>query len=326
MTGDTLSWPRRARMMRAMRTSSVRPWAASLSAALAVGLGAATPAAAADPAPGAKVKLISAGKGAKRALRFQVKEGDKQQITMSMEIEMAMAMGEMKMPPIKAPTTEMVMNTEVTQVASGRIRYKFDFGDARVTDDAGLPPEGVAQMKAALDGMKGLKGFAEVDDTGRTLQADFAADGTVDPQVAQMLDNVKNSMDQLTAPFPTEPVGVGAKWSVESNMDQMGFPLVQVATYELVQLKGDTGTLKVSIKQATTGADMKLPNLPPGTTAKMLSLDSKGTGTMQFDLRKLAPSKGDTALDSKMKTQIQAEGQTQIMGMDMKMQIRLTAK
>lgn len=310
--------------MRAMRTNPRRRWAASLGAVLALTLGGALDARA-DSTSSAKVTLISAGKGAKRALRFSVKPGQKQQIKLVMEMEMAMAMGEMRMPAVKAPVSEITMDTEVTKVEAGRIRYRFSFSDVRIIDDAGLPAAAVTQMKAGMDGMKGVKGFAEVDETGRTFDADFSTDGTLEPQMAEMLENVRNSLNSLTAPFPIEPVGLGAKWTVEMTANQMGFALTQVATYELTNLKGDVGTLKVGIKQSASNSELKLPNLPPEAKARLVSMDSGGGGDVQFTLRKLGPARATTKVKSNMKMEIEASGQHQVMEMDMNMTIKMTS-
>ena len=289
--------------------------------ALLFGLGAVAPAAAA--ADGTTVTLLSAGKGAKRKLRFAVKPGQKQQAKLVMEIEMAMAMGEMRMPPIKAPVSELTMNIEVTKVEAGRIRYRFDFGESKIIDDAGMPAASVEQMRDALSGMKGIKGFAVVDETGRTQEADFSLEGDADPRLGQMLQNLRSSLEQLTTPFPVEPVGVGARWKVETSVDQAGFPLLQVATYELTKLQGDRGSLAVQITQTSKGGDLQMPNLPKGTKATLLSVESGGSGSVDFDLEALGPVNSTSQVRAKIKTQIEAEGQKQVMEMDMNMVLRL---
>lgn len=177
-----------------------------------------------------------------------------------------------------------------------------------------------------MQGVTGIHGTATVDSTGRTKSADFQTTKPLDAQMQQLMGNIKQSMSQLTAPFPEQAVGVGARWKVEMTLEQMGLPMKQVATYQLRSLRGRQGTLGISLVQMKTSATASLPNLPPGAEAKILKLDSSGQGEVKFDLAAMGPVLTTTKLKSHVETEIKAQGQTQVMAMDMKMDMRLNLK
>lgn len=291
------------------------------SAALALLLPAA---AIADASP--EVELLDAGKGKKRALRLSPKKGSAQTHAMTMDMQMSMSLGGRSMPAMKMPTSKMTMVTKVVDVKEGLIRYAFEISDVSVDDAPGLPPGQVEAMRTAVAGVKGAKGSATVDPRGRTMEADFELPKGAPPAAQQMAENLRQAVQQLSAPLPKAPVGVGAKWRVSTRLDQMGFPMAQIVTYELKSLKGDQATLKMSIEQKTTATQVSLPGLPPGTKAELLKLDSAGAGEMRVDLGKLAPKLATTDIRTQMETKFEANGQGGVMTMDMAMGMRLEEK
>ena len=103
------------------------------------------------------------------------------------------------------------------------------------------------------------------------------------------------------------------------------FKLSQTATYELIELDGDQGKLKVSLIQSAPSQEMKVPNLPPGASAKLNSLASTGSGTMRFYLNKPIPH-SEMKATMNMESTINASGQTQDMKMKMGMNIKIWPK
>jgi len=273
-----------------------------------------------------EIELLSSGEGAKRVLRIEPKKGQTQTTVMSMRMKMAMSMGEMKLPAMDVPVTELTMKTTVTEVTKAKVRYEFVIGAVKLRGGAGLPPQQVELMRKSMAGIEGTKGWVELDRSGRTLGADFSAGPGVDPGARNMLDNMRQSMSQLNAQFPTAPVGVGAKWRQVFELDQMGFPLKQVVTYRLESLKGSGGVLAMTLEQTATTSQVTLPNLPPNTRAEIVEFTSKGSGTVDFDTTKIAPSRASTDLSTTMRTRIQAQGDSKMMGMDMQMSMTLEGR
>src|SRR5262249_48100987 len=107
----------------------------------------ATPPAAETPAAGdgPVVRLLEPGAEPRRQLRFKVKPGDRQQLTMHMKMAMELNSAQ----KVDMPTMNLGMEVTIDDVAAnGDLGYSFRFSDVGVADDGGTP--GVAE---AMGGM-----------------------------------------------------------------------------------------------------------------------------------------------------------------------------
>ena len=86
----------------------------------------------------------------------------------------------------------------------------------------------------------------------------------------------------MEVPFPVEPVGVGARWTVTRNV---AVPMRSqiVATYTLVEREGNHVVLE-SVSEVT-GEPQPGPN---GT--RLTELDGGGEAPIEFDLTSLEPT------------------------------------
>jgi hypothetical protein len=259
---------------------------------------------------GPEIKVIEAGSGPKQTLRFTAQKGLKKVMVMAMDMGMTIDVGGSPRDQ-QVPTMKMTMDLTVTDVAAnGDIRYEFKLRDPEVVDDPSNPSVGA--VKQALAGMSGLSGSAVVTNRGFAKQVEVNVPPGATPQVAQFVDSLKQSMGQISAPLPEEPVGVGAKWETTQKLEQNGLKLQQVATNELTHLDGNTITFDVAIKQ--TAAPQKI--VKDGVTVDLQSYSGSGTGRTTIDLTQLVPKAGHVAMKSDM--QMVAGGQQLGMGLDLK--------
>ena len=70
-----------------------------------------------------------------------------------------------------------------------------------------------------------------------TIREDRSRLGSSARRFPQLLDQMQQSFAQMGAPFPDEPIGVGARWTVNTLIAQQGMKVQQVATYELTELE-----------------------------------------------------------------------------------------
>jgi uncharacterized protein DUF6263 len=271
------------------------------------------------PAGSPVVKLVDAGKGAKKQLRFTAKKGLTRSMVMTMKMGMAMSMGANSMPRQDLPVMKLTMDMKVTDVtAGGDIRYTFSLKQPEVIADKGTPQAVIDAVKSASKGMAGLTGYAVVTSRGFTKEADINVPKDADPQMKQFMDSIKQSLYQISAPLPEEAVGVGAKWDTVMQLTQNGMTLDQTATNELVDLKGDTGKLKLTLKQSAKPQKIAVN----GMDVNVLSLASNGTGETSLDFTRLVPSQATVTLHSDLK--MEAGGQK--IGMQMDLTMGLTSK
>jgi hypothetical protein len=265
------------------------------------------------PGDGPVIKLLDAGSGEKRALRFTAEKGLKKTLGMTMGMTMSLDMGGQEMKQ-KIPVLDMALDLEVTDVAkNGDIRYEFKMVEPKVVDDGTTPPAMVEAIRGAITGMAGLSGSALVTNRGFTKEADIKAPPNMNPQLSQFLDSFKQSVRQMSAPVPEEPVGVGAKWETTTTMNQNGMKLTQVAISELVSLEGNVMKLKITISQSAP----KQKITTQGVTVDLDHYKGSGGGETTLDLSQVVPSSARIDLTSDM--QMQAGGQTTMMALDVAM-------
>jgi hypothetical protein len=269
----------------------------------------------ADLPPGVPVvKVTDAGSGPKKQLRFTAKKGLSRSMVMTMKMGMAMSMGANSMPMTVLPTMKLTMDMKVTEVsAAGDIKYTFALKQPEVIAEKGMPAAMVDAMKNASKGMAGLTGYAVVTSRGFTKEADIKVPADADPQMKQLMDSIKQSLYQISAPLPEEAVGVGAKWDTIMQLTQNGMTLDQTATNELVDLKGDSGKLKLTLKQSAKPQKVTVN----GMAVNVLSLNSNGTGETNLDFTRLVPSQASVTMHSDLK--MEASGQKVGMQMDLTM-------
>ena len=104
-----------------------------------------------------------------------------------------------------------------------------------------------------------------------------------------------NAISDATVAFPTEEIGVGARWTVTRQVDDAVAP-TRVTTYELVDLDGDVATVR-SRTEAPDPQDTLTAPAPdggPGVTLDVESYDVSGSGELTVDLRAALPVGGTT--------------------------------
>lgn len=251
----------------------------------------------------AVITLLDAGKGKKAPLRWKAKAGVTEKLKMVMDTKMQIVMAGETMP------MDMKMHMDM----DGKVREVGDDGSAlieMVVTDAGMEMPGLEGPEAAnmvRDMMRGLTIEARMDARGATSGTKVSGGGDM---MAQLGEQMNNSLDQLAVPFPEEPVGVGARWQALTSLEMNGMKMRMVATYELTRLEGDKGAVTVTVEQH---ADAQVMDMG-GAKAELTRLSSTGGGTTEFDLTR--PMFAKAAVSLKMDAAMSVMGQSATMKMD----------
>lgn len=244
----------------------------------------------------AVVKVLDAGAEPREALAYDLKADSKQATEMRMNMEMGISAAGKAMPPTAIPELAIVLD-----LSNGK---KNDAGEfpvtgvvSKVTTKATTETEKklAAALEPALGAMRGLKITYLVSPKGRTRDVKVEAKG-VDPNVKQMVDQMKQSFDSMVAPLPEEPVGKGAKWVVINRVNA-GADILQFTTYTLKSKEGSALELDTDVKQFAASSALVTPQGPGG---EITEFSSAGNGTSVFDLTKLAPEKGTGNVNGKL--------------------------
>lgn len=267
-----------------------------------------------------EITLVEAGAEPRKVLRYNPKPGASMDFemvnTQKMKMEMIGPDGTpMPMPGMgdMTPTMVMGMHQEVGQpVANGFVPVTVGYTNMDVT---GVAPEMKGAMLAGLKPLEGTQFRMLVDPkTGKVTQIDVDS-GTSD-EMYQALQSMADNFSRNLTQFPDEPVGVGAKWTLDMDMNMGGLQLGATNHMEVTKIQGDKVELSFVMVMEKGDSKMQLPGMPPGADVDFTKFVAEGSGTSVIDLSTMAGlTSSNTDMDLGMK--ITADGQT--MGMNMVM-------
>ena len=84
--------------------------------------------------------------------------------------------------------------------------------------------------------------------------------------------------------------------------------------------------ITAKLTQHAEAQDIQAPDMPPGATARLVSLESTGNGQISMDLTRLMPMASTMAMKSATKMSMAAEGQSMDMTMDMTVDVDLKSQ
>lgn len=270
------------------------------------------------------LKLLESGTEPRQQLRFDFVKGQKQTVQVKTKMNMSMKIGEFPLPSQPLPSQVMTMDLAINKVSeAGTATIDFQVTSSGLTDTDDIPDFQLRQMEKLLGGMEGLKGTSIIDKKGYTESVDFQiAEGT-DKQVAQQIESLKSSLQQMANPFPDEAVGPGARWEVRMPFEQNGIKIVQVTSYLLKSYADGKGNLEVKVKQMADEQNIHPPGAPPGSDIKLTEFDGSGSGQINFSVKKAGPLKSTISSKTALKTEAAFGDQVQKMSIEVSLDISL---
>jgi hypothetical protein len=237
------------------------------------------------------VKLLDPGAEPRTALRYKFQANRTEKLVMETSMAMAMEIGDQKQPETQVPITQMTMTIDSKEVSpEGNLHYEFELEQVEVLPKPGANPAMINAMKQKTSSMQGMSGSATVTSRGFTKDTEIKLPPGIDPQMKQSIDNMKQSMNQMSAPLPEEPVGRGARWQVTMPVETPAVKLTQVATYTLLEIQGDRVKFDFTIKQSALPQEIHTPGAAPGVKVLLESLKSSGKGTVELQMTNLVPT------------------------------------
>ncbi len=278
---------------------------------------------AATPA-GPEVKLLSAGAEPRRALRYHFQKGHVEKFKLTSSTSMTVKLGDQAMPAPAIPTLEMIAAVKIVSVApDGTAKRDLTIEKVQLAEPDKVPAAMRGTLEDSLGEMAKLKGHDTMDSHGRLLSSRLDTSALDNGEVKQMMQAMASAFGEVSAPFPDEPVGKGARWQVSTEVEQLGMKMKQQATYTLVKLDGDKGTTNIQLKQSAPGSHIQIPGVPLDVQSDLLGMTGSGKGEMQFDLARSLP-KGSIATQSDVKVRTHVPGRTQDTQIDMNLTEQFT--
>jgi hypothetical protein len=277
----------------------------------------------------ARIELLSAGSQPRQQLRFKPRLNVKERTNMTMTLDMSMSVDNQPMPLSKSPGTIITIETQTTKIdPNGDIHYQFAYTNADVVADATTPPATIESMRSQIKQLAGITGNVVIDNRGRTKQINLTLPPGLDPTITQVLNQMTDSMQQLSSLLPEEAIGIGGQWRVTESLTVSGMTITQAATYQLVSLKNGVATVNASLTQQAVPQTINLANMPSGVSYNLKSYAAQGQSQTTMSFNAIMPTSSSMSLTSTSAMEMKQTGATQPMqiGTKMSMQINLRSQ
>jgi hypothetical protein len=285
------------------------------------------PAPAAERPPGEddlRLELLDAGAQPRAPLRYKFHVGQQERMLMDMQMDMTTNLPGQKNVTVAMPTMQFAAKLESKSLTpEGDLVFGFVNDKVDLLDDRPMRPEIRDKVRAEIQKILGLKGEGVVTTRGLTKRADYEVPPGASPQVAQTLENMRQSLRQLATPLPLEPVGVGAKWKTTSTIRSKMFNFVQVATFSLASVKDGRATLQVQIEQKAPVQAVKMDGVPPDVKTTLDSYQGRGSGRPTVDFDRLIPTKAESEVEIHVHFKLEQGAESADVGNDLKLRLKV---
>jgi len=241
--------------------------------------------------------LLDDGREPRRPLRYPSDPPPPQKMSLSLHVAMKMEVPGSPIPPVSMPGLRLLLDLTARD-RDDSVRYEFTVSDADLTGVEQAHPSLVAAMRKGVGSLVGAAGSVTVDPRGFQHELSIGVPSDIGQELTQFLASAKLAIGQMAVPFPDEPIGVGAKWQVEETIAQDGIQVRQKTYYELLAMDGPRLQIRTQTVQSAEQQKAALPGLPPGVSAKVLSLRTAGAGESEVDLRRLVPGSAREELET----------------------------
>jgi hypothetical protein len=154
---------------------------------------------------------------------------------------------------------------------------KFELKVLKV-DLPDAPAAQKAQAAAQLAPFVGLTGSFDVTSQGELGEVEFKADDKMQgPGAEVIIQSLQQSLELVVPPFPSEAIGVGAKWERKLERKERGQENSAKHTFTLKEVSADGGVVVADIEVAVPKTPVKQRGAPPGATQEV-----KGTGVTTY--------------------------------------------
>lgn len=278
-----------------------------------------------------KLTVLSPGAEPREKLSYDLAVGKKQSLALGLGMDLQMNAPGRPMPKTQIPKITMLFDLETTgKKPSGDFDVRGVISGVELGQPDASQKAAMDQMKAQLDGIKGLTMTYVVSPSGRVRDVKVTVPGDAKSAASQALGQMTQSFESMVAPLPVDPVGIGAKWEVITRVTATGADMLQWSTYELKKREGSDFELGVRVMQLAAQPNIQAPGMPPGMTARLVRMSSEGQGTSALSLIEVAPRGGGMTLNTSMEIEMSQSSamptgiSAQRMGFDTRVQMEFT--
>jgi hypothetical protein len=236
-----------------------------------------------------RVTVEDAGREPRQRLQLRLAAGSTTRAAMVSRTALEVTMEGSRVLPGALPTLRTVVEQRIDTVDSeGRAHYTATFTDWSVLPTADVDSRLSDQLQQVLNQFKGLRATGSVDASGGRRTFSIDTGGIADPLLKSRLDSISSEFGNLGVPFPSEPVGPGARWRVGRAATFSGITVNMTTTYTLRMLTADRYELDlVEGMEAPPGTAMN----SSGVEATIERFSVRSTGNVVGELTRDLPSR-----------------------------------
>jgi hypothetical protein len=243
-------------------------------------------------APPPAVTHDSPGAQPRQPLALKLAAGSTARLAMVNKLTLKISVGGQAAPAGVVPATRIVITEKVDKVdPAGNASVSVTYSDASVVPTPGADPAVVEATRAGIEPVNRLRSAGTVDPQGAVTNLTFDTAALTDPAMKAIADSMASQVGSLATPFPKEPVGVGARWTVTSTATLAGIKTTTTTRVTLRSRTGDRYELDMSQDAVGATGPVQLPNLPAGAQATVTNFTIKSTGQVSGDLTRHLPTK-----------------------------------
>lgn len=237
-------------------------------------------------------RVLDPGSEPRQVLRLGFNEGEQISFRTVTDLEITQTSDEQEH-VVDTPGVIQTVAMTVDRVHAGGAEadISFEVTEATVFPDDRFSQQTMDEMNLSLAALVGVGGSGRMASTGEVLSFDYSYDGD-NETVQRSLEQLTDQIEGLTPAFPTEPLGVGARWEVETVGRGSGITFSQLTTYELTEISDDAIEFTSTVAQTADPQDLDLSD---AERARLVSYSATGGGSGLFTLSSLVAS-GTTTL------------------------------
>jgi hypothetical protein len=256
-----------------------------------------------DPDPPSRpfvLDVASHGAEPRRALRYRVRPGTRERTRIAITNEIEVFIAGRRVERRAPPTMEMAFEVEAAARPGSGYRCTAWITDTASSDWERMAPGAGAELRQALEKLRGHHISFEVDDRGHPVSHEVALPESFDTY-REEARQILQALDGSVVPLPTEPVGVGAVWTTsDAETGRSNLPGIVVFTYTLVAIRGDRIELSMQLGMPQEPGPL---NLTGRELSAFSAASTTGTGRVALDLSRLmSDSDGTFEIDLEGRT------------------------
>ncbi len=254
----------------------------------------------------AAVELLEAGREPRRTLQPRIAPGRKHTLRVEVENQIDALIGILQGRQVPRSVT-FTLAVRTLEEATGEPRtFSFRVNAARTVYAKDLPERARKSREAALATIKGLEGSYQIDSLGMVREVTMNLPSDASGDLAGIATDLEWALRRVGTPFPNEPIGRGATWTVSRRVEQDGVDASELATVEVTKLQPKRVTVKIAVKQ---GADPQTI-INPGAFAhaELVVFTGEEAGKITWKPNEAFPRSAKISSTVTKETNHQAEG------------------